>query len=79
MKSRCLTKDNVHEKINHRAQFLCRYFPNTLLARVPQSLYDNIDYDGEPGIEFGPRRTVELVFYLIILMVSVLGEGNFLG
>ena len=36
-----------------------RYFPNTLLARVPQSIYDNIDYDGEPGIEFGPRRTVE--------------------
>jgi len=36
-----------------------RYFPNTLLARVPQSLYDNIDYDGEPGIEFGPRRTVD--------------------
>ena len=36
-----------------------RYFPNALLARVPQNIYDNIDYDGEPPIEFGPRRTVE--------------------
>ena len=39
--------------------FVLRYFPNALLARVPQLSYDNLDYDGEPGIEFGPRRTVE--------------------
>ena len=42
--------------------FVLRYFPNALLARVPQLSYDNLDYDGEPGIEFGPRRTVEWVF-----------------